>query len=363
MVLSKEEIRKELLGDLDSEYIMLTLENLTLKDLENKIVQEHSFSYFQIPIEFTSKANKRYQAFFYYFADSHSRIDFYGLDKDREDFKSVVKIFAKETDGELQTIKRKTGILKRTIQEIDISDVERGETSGTPEGIFTDIALPELLTQEKLATYVERLGEHFKDVKILKVTFNNVPLSKISKNYLEELYVSDVQGILERIDEYIAAVVQGGAEGASEYYREGLSLDPSLEIPLWMKTIWDFQGTDEEVLGKLRDLKELYRQVIAEIGQLEPVSESEEEAVEEAQVPTDKGIEWVRDTFLNNLEILEVSLGEDFFIFEEKSEGRVLVKGRGYIERQTWGALNDMVRKKLGGRYDSTQRGWIIDKQ
>ena len=117
------------------------------------------------------------------------------------------------------------------------------------------------------------------------------------------------------------------------------------------------------VVGRLRKMKELYMQVMAEMGLLETVSEPEEaEKVEEAQTPTDRGVEWVRAVFLNKLEALDIDIGIDFFIIEEIEEERILVKGKGYLERSIWGTLNDMVRSELGGRYDSSLRGWIIGK-
>jgi len=66
--------------------------------------------------------------------------------------------------------------------------------------------------------------------------------------------------------------------------------------------------------------------------------------------------------FLRKLETLNVDIGIDFFIIEEIGEGRLLVKGKGYLERPIWGAINDMVRSELGGRYDPSERGWIIEK-
>ena len=71
----------------------------------------------------------------------------------------------------------------------------------------------------------------------------------------------------------------------------------------------------------------------------------------------------MRATFLNKLDPFDVDIGEDFFIFEEgEKEGLIRVRGRGYLERPIWFAFNDMVRSELGGRYDSSERGWVIEK-
>ncbi len=107
---------------------------------------------------------------------------------------------------------------------------------------------------------------------------------------------------------------------------------------------------DYVIEGRLRKMKELYVQVIAEMDFME------------VQAPTDRPIDLVRAAFLSELESIEEDIGIDFFIFEEREDGRILVKGKGYLDRDIWGALNDMVRRELDGRYDPSERGWVIEK-
>ncbi|MFQ5911284.1 MAG: hypothetical protein ACE5IJ_11290, partial [Thermoplasmata archaeon] len=62
------------------------------------------------------------------------------------------------------------------------------------------------------------------------------------------------------------------------------------------------------------------------------------------------------------LEALNLKIGMDTFVFEESREGRkVLVKCREHLERSIWQSFDDMVHAELGGRYDPSERGWVIE--
>ena len=117
-------------------------------------------------------------------------------------------------------------------------------------------------------------------------------------------------------------------------------------------------------------MKELYMQVLAGMGLLKGKVMVEQRA-RGADDYGEVGGKEVRMAFLNKLEALKpelkalnLDISIDFFIFEERvEEGQMLVKGRGYLERSIWLAFNDMVRSKLGGRYDSSERGWVIEME
>jgi len=221
------------------------------------------------------------------------------------------------------------------------------------------IALKVESTQSRVADYIERYREHFRDVRIESIYFRLKPEEGPLKEYEKGFVVQEILGIfdwaavdLDRDDpgrrnffQQLPSCVRRAAPGSGSLSARA---GPKGVIMIMdEQDLWQLSFPISDIhsrywnnyiyvtRGKFRKMKELYRQVMAEMGLIEPVSEPKEaEKVEEAQAPTDKGIEWVQAAFLNKLKTLDEDIGEDFFIFEEiEEEGLILVRGRAFLAR------------------------------
>ena len=79
---------------------------------------------------------------------------------------------------------------------------------------------------------------------------------KVAKRFLEEF-----DGCLKGIDE-------DGVEGVSDAIYDGYTIDPDSDtyIPLWILKLWGSNWDDQEAKLKVRKMRDLYKQVLEELG-------------------------------------------------------------------------------------------------
>lgn len=151
-LLDRKAVENEILKMVELSPHFLKMDDPTPEELREVTLPEHSFSLLIIDIEFTSALSKRYSARF----DSDKpkseqkrqiSITLTGVDGDSEDFKHVMEIFARETGSEPKHPR-------------DMRVMFYLQTTLAP--------------QSRVAELLERIREHFNDVKITLVNFYDI---------------------------------------------------------------------------------------------------------------------------------------------------------------------------------------------
>lgn len=243
------------------------LENPTIEELKPIILKEN-FSSGSIFLEFTSDSNRQYTVGVGHRprATANQCKSMQGsiflrkrIDKtphsqeDYEDLKYVAETVAKKLGGKVYTHSSQPGMFTH-------------DSVYNIQGYLSFHRIPTLL---KIVDDVEKLRKDFRDIKITGVSFQNVSPEEIPERYFKVEETRVIKAIINEINGFIQLVGRIGLEeasdGASEYYPEA-----ETPFPKWMRKIWEYPGTDEEVLVALREIREAYKQVMVKMGLLEP---------------------------------------------------------------------------------------------
>lgn len=272
-LMTKKEIEEELLENLKLETpgTGMVLKNPTVEELR-PLLREENFSYGGIAIEFTSGSNNRFNVNFHKVIGRKENAAHIILMKrvvktphsqeDYEDLKHVAEVVAKEVGARVDARPSLPGGM---FTHDDIYFIR---------GFLEFSHMPTLL---KIVDDIEKLRKHFRDVKITAATFQGITEEILEKN------ARVAGGMLDWFDHYIETISTGQIQqdGYRFYvdvmFNEFYPLDSDSIPTKWELKLFECSKTDSnDELRLVCELKEAYRQVMVEMGLLEPVSEPEE---------------------------------------------------------------------------------------
>lgn len=262
-VLDRKEVENEILEMVELSPHYLAMDDLTPEELREVTLPEYSFSLLIIDIEFTSALSKRYRARFHSAKPKSDQkrqisITLTGVDGDSEDFKHVMETFARETGSEPKHPR-------------DMRVMFYLQTT--------------LVPQLRVAELLERIREHFNDVKITQVKFYEI-LTGFKETLPERVLKRERQDkgrkvallLLKVLDFDLKRMDEIGVEKLKDDWEvASMAADEPGTTPLWVRKLWRSNWDDKEAKMKIRKMRELYKQVLEELGFIQQGTEHGEE--------------------------------------------------------------------------------------